>query len=113
MTSCLLRQLQALENGGSGDGDADRGQGEAIAAAATPEERQAMKEAPLEEHRSTFGLSVLEERVLPKVYQEEYDREYSGLESDFLLAAREPSRPRGARSPTRRGARCRRGSQGG
>ncbi len=36
-----------------------------------------------------FGLTIPSERVLPKVYHEQYDREYSGHEQDFLLAARE------------------------
>jgi hypothetical protein len=62
---------------------------EAVAAGATPEEQQAMKDAPLEEHRSAFGLTAPDEWVLPKANQEEYEQEYGGHEQDFLLAARQ------------------------
>jgi hypothetical protein len=48
-----------------------------------------LDQVPLEDHRSVFGLAVPEERVLPKGYQEEYEREYSGHEMDFLVAARQ------------------------
>ena len=61
---------------------------EALAAATTPEETQAMQDAPLESHREAFGLAAPDERVLPKAYQEEYENEFSGWESDFLLSAR-------------------------
>ena len=47
-----------------------------------------MIDAPLEEHRSAFGLTVPDERVLPKAYREEYQSEYQGHEEDFLLSAR-------------------------
>jgi len=46
-------------------------------------------DAPLEEQRSAFGLTVPDERVLPRAYQEEYERDFSGHEQDFLMAARE------------------------
>jgi hypothetical protein len=55
----------------------------------SPEEKQAIDGAPLEEQRSRFGLSVPDERVLPKAYQEEYERDFSGHEQDFLVAARQ------------------------
>jgi hypothetical protein len=57
--------------------------------AATPEEQAAVRDAPLESHREVFGLTIPDERVLPRVYQEQYEREFSGHEQDFLLAARE------------------------
>jgi hypothetical protein len=73
-------------------------------------------------HPKIFDTTLPDERVPPKVYQEQYEPEYAGHEQDFLLAAREhgldsklvgelrdagirlPSRPRRARSATRRGA---------
>lgn len=61
---------------------------EAVARATTPEEKQSMKDAPLESHREAFGLTVPDERVLPKHMLEDYDRDFSGHEQDFLLGAR-------------------------
>jgi len=62
---------------------------ELVAGMATAGERQAMQDAPLEEHREVFGLTVPDERVMPKAWREEYETEYGGHESDFLLAARQ------------------------
>ena len=61
---------------------------EAVAANATPEERAAMADAPLEEHRSAFGLGDPDEVVLPKAWLAEYNESYSGWERDFLEEAR-------------------------
>jgi hypothetical protein len=55
----------------------------------SPEEMAAIEGASLEDHRSAFGLQDPSEGVLPRVQVEEYTREYSGHEQDFLLAARQ------------------------
>lgn len=62
---------------------------ELLAGMATDDEKAAMASAPLEDHRSAYGLTVPDESVLPKHMQEEYEQEYSGHEGDFLLAARQ------------------------
>jgi hypothetical protein len=48
-----------------------------------------MADAPLQEHREVFGLTAPDERVMPKAWRAEYETEYGGHESDFLLAARQ------------------------
>jgi hypothetical protein len=48
-----------------------------------------MADAPLEDHRSVYGLSVPGEHVLPRMWQAEYDERFSGHEQDFLVAARQ------------------------
>jgi hypothetical protein len=58
---------------------------EAIAAAATPEEKQAMAEAPLGEHREAFGLQPPD---LPPSVLAVYEESFSDWERDFLHDAR-------------------------
>jgi hypothetical protein len=60
-----------------------------LVALETPEERDALTDARLEDHRARYGLSVPDESVMPKSYQAEYEQEYSGHEQDFLVAARQ------------------------
>jgi hypothetical protein len=57
--------------------------------AADPEEQRILGEATLEDNRSFYGLDAPGEHVLPKVYAEEYEREFSGHEEDYLAAARQ------------------------
>lgn len=58
---------------------------EAVAAAATPEEQQAMRDAPLEAHRSAFGLQPPD---LPPMALAAYEESFSDWERDFLIDAR-------------------------
>jgi len=46
-----------------------------------------MTDAPLEEHREAYRLTV-PTSVLAKHMREEYEQDFGGHESDFLLAAR-------------------------
>jgi hypothetical protein len=57
--------------------------------AADPEEQSALGEATLEDNRERYGLRVPGEHVLPKVYAEEYEQNFSGHEHDFFVAARQ------------------------
>jgi hypothetical protein len=59
-----------------------------LAAEATPEEKQSIREAAGGSPQRV-RLTIPDERGLPRVYQEQYEREYPGHEQDFLLAARE------------------------
>jgi hypothetical protein len=59
----------------------------AVAEAATPEEKQAIKDAPLAEHRTVFGITPPE--FLKGPLLDTYERDFSGHEHDFLAAARQ------------------------
>jgi hypothetical protein len=59
----------------------------AVADAATPEEKQAIQSAPLEEHRTVFGITPPE--FLKGPLLDAYERDYHGHEHDFLVAARQ------------------------
>jgi hypothetical protein len=61
----------------------------------SPEEKTALGETTLEDHRSRFGLHVPGEHILPKMHQAEYEERFSGHEADFLAASREHGLDRG------------------
>jgi hypothetical protein len=57
--------------------------------AADPEEQAILGQATLEDNRDRYGLGAPGEHVLPKVYAEQYEQDFSGHEHDFLLAAQQ------------------------
>jgi hypothetical protein len=61
----------------------------AVASADSPDEARAFAEAPLSSQRLVFGLRDPDPAVLPAANLDEYNAEYGGHESDFLVAARQ------------------------